>query len=204
MVCTTQTTLPIRTRIVQEPSLLSLALALVRALDAAQNDTEAISILAQQAERFPGIVAVDFAPDQKPSHCFLNGSAIAAPVRANGNAWGVLRSRCSSGHARNQVVTEFLANQLALTLNKLQTNAANAALKQSVQDLNFEIHTRKVLHRARGVVARWYGISEQAAEVRIRTLGERSGRTVAEISNAVIEAEELPVTEATARAGIGE
>lgn len=172
-----------------------MALALVRELAAAESGTAAVSILAQHAGRFPGIIAVDFAPDQKSGHCFLNGSAIAAPVRANGNAWGVLRSRCSPGHARNQFITEFLANQLALTLNKLQTKAANAALQQSVQALNYEIHTRKVLHRARGVVARWYGISEEAAEVRIRTLGERSGRTAAEVSNAVIEAEELPVTD---------
>ena len=194
--CTTQTAVLPAVHILSEPRIYSVALSLVRALAYSTNEAEAIQTVVHHATRFPGISAVEF--EAAGTSACADVTAFRFPVTANGSYWGTLTVRYNPSGRRTQLIAEFLAQELGMSLNRLKAEAVNRQLRESLQGWEHDLHTRKVLHRARGVVARWYGVSEQVAEVRIRTLGDQSGRTVAEVAAAVIEAEELPVAVATA------
>lgn len=192
------------------PDICELAVALTRALALAADYAEVSRIAASHATRFPHILSVTFRPDSKlPGvRSFQSSDGHAAPaavvtahVAANGTTWGSLAAKCSSEEPSSRLVAELLAQQLALALNRIREEAASRALNDELRLLSDEVQTRKVLHRARGVVARWYGISEKSAEVRIRALGRTSGRSVQAVAHAVIEAETLPVFSEVAHAG---
>jgi hypothetical protein len=166
--------------------------------------------MALHASRFHGIGSCAFEPDadtaEIPPFEFLSrtgsgGTNVRTLVVARGVRWGVLTARCGMSETQSRLVVEFLAQQLALALHKVQAEQTKRDCDAALRRMNDELQTRKALHRASGVVAQWYGVSEHVAEVRIRAIGRQSGRSVKTVAAAVIEAETLPIVAVAAACG---
>ena len=189
--------------------LCSLAIALNRDLAQASSFPEVSRTMAVHASRFPGLRSCAFEPDADPTQIppfeyltesDFDGNKVRTLVAANGIRWGTLTAWCSLTETQSRLAVEFLAQQLALALNNIKARELKRKCDDLLRGLNDELQTRKALHRASGVVARWYGVSERAAEVRIRAIGRQSGRSVKTVATAVIEAETLPIVSASVRA----
>jgi hypothetical protein len=157
-----------------------------------------LQAIAEAALRIPGVrglkvedgpLLTAFGPIASGSHGTSHTTSVT--VEANGRSWGQLRLT-TTGEARS--FADFLGQQVALLLNRLDLIRRHDALRAQAKRLSARLETRKNLHRAGGLVARARGISDRAALQLLVTHARKSRRSLNRIAEAVLLGYEAPLT----------
>ncbi len=114
-------------------------------------------------------------------------SLLSVPLCVKGKVIGVLNSYTSSRHKFSKEEIDILtavANQAAVAIEN-----ANLILKSKL--IEEELKTRKFVERAKGILMKSQGISEEEAYRKIQKQAMDTRRTMREIAEAVILAKEL-------------
>lgn len=112
-------------------------------------------------------------------------------VKANGRDWGrlALDVNVNAVNSRGQ----FFGQQLALLLNRLELVRELNLRRAQAQRLSERIETRKILHRASGLVARKRGISTLEALQILVQQARRERRRLNQVAEMVLLGYEVPV-----------
>jgi len=114
-------------------------------------------------------------------------SLLSVPLSVKNKVIGVLNSYTSARHKFSKEETEILtsvANQAAVAIEN-----ANLMLKSKM--IEEELKTRKIVERAKGILMKTQGISEDEAYRKIQKQAMNARRTMREIAEAIILAKEL-------------
>jgi signal transduction protein with GAF and PtsI domain len=114
-------------------------------------------------------------------------SLLSVPLCVKGKVIGVLNSYTSYKHKFTKEETEILtavANQAAVVIEN-----ANLMLKSRL--IEEELKTRKFVERAKGILMKLQGISEEQAYKKIQRQAMNTRRTMREIAEAIILAKGL-------------
>jgi len=114
-------------------------------------------------------------------------SMLSVPMSVRGRIIGVLNVYTSKPHrfTRNQIeVLSSIAHQAAIAIE-------NTELMVKTRVIQEELETRKKVERAKGILMRTRQISEEEAYERIRKFSMDSRKTMREIAEAIILAEEV-------------
>jgi hypothetical protein len=185
-----------RVRSLSEREAICLAGPLI---SAAIDVPSGLESLAAVALRVPGLHRLQFTllpPKRKgqilewslpetPAPC---GSAMAA-LAANGYTHGRLRiffePRIHSLESPLRFA-RFLAQQAALMLNRLELAALRESRLRRLARLRQRLETRKIVHRARGILAEVRGIPEAEALALLFRCAHRSRRPLHRLAEAII------------------
>jgi AmiR/NasT family two-component response regulator len=111
-----------------------------------------------------------------------------ARIEANGQDWGELRLRFSLEQtevASPVKLARYLAQQIASAIHNAELASSNRTLAKGLAELKDEVATRKILERAKGVLAETQNLAPARAEALLKRHSERTGRSLREISEAV-------------------
>jgi signal transduction protein with GAF and PtsI domain len=114
-------------------------------------------------------------------------SLLCVPLSVKGKVIGVLNSYTSVKHRFTKEEINILtavANQAAVAIEN-----ANLLLKSKM--IEEELKTRKIVERAKGILMKSQGISEEEAYKKIQRQAMNTRRTMREIAEAIILAKEL-------------
>jgi uroporphyrinogen-III synthase len=76
-------------------------------------------------------------------------------------------------------------------ISKAKLQEENSRLAQEAGDMKRELETRKVVERAKGILMRNHGLTEEEAYLRLRGEARRMRRPMKDLAEAVILAEDL-------------
>lgn len=85
----------------------------------------------------------------------------------------------------------FIGEQMGNAVARAHLAAENARLTEETQEIRRELETRKVVERAKGILQRSHGLTEEEAYLRLRGESRRMRRPMKELAEAIILAEEL-------------
>ena len=114
-------------------------------------------------------------------------SLLAVPLCVKGKVIGILNSYTSDKHKFTKEETDVLtavANQAAVAIEN-----ANLMLKSRM--IEEELKTRKFVERAKGILMKSQGVSEDEAYKKIQKQAMNTRRTMREIAEAIILAKEM-------------
>lgn len=114
-------------------------------------------------------------------------SLLCVPLCVKGRVIGVLNSYTSVKHrfTRDEInILTVVANQAAVAIEN-----ANLMLKSKL--IEEQLKTRKSVERAKGILMKWQGVSEEEAFKKIQRQAMNARRTMREIAEAIIMAKEL-------------
>jgi uroporphyrinogen-III synthase len=112
---------------------------------------------------------------------------LSVPLVSGGDVVGVINvhHRRSHPHAASEVsLLTFIGEQMGNAV-------ARAALYEENLRLQEELRTRKAVERAKGILQKNHGLSEEEAYLRLRGESRRMRRPMRELAEAIILAEEL-------------
>jgi len=112
---------------------------------------------------------------------------LSVPMEVKGKVVGVINCYTSNRHKFRQVEIDMLtavANQAAIVIENFRLVVESKVIKE-------ELESRKVIERAKGILMKREDLSEQEAYKRIRKYSMDNRKTMREISEAIIVAEEM-------------
>lgn len=148
----------------------------------------ALKEIAAAVLRFGGVLRFEREPDAMPDSMMIL-------VRAHGVTWGSLRIHFDPALAQVEAAegfTRFVAQQVASVLHRLSLLDEMEAHQRRLAILQRRLETRKVVHRARGIVAQARGISESEALRLMKRQARVSRRSLSQLSQALIGGFETP------------
>lgn len=110
---------------------------------------------------------------------------LSVPLVSGGEVIGVitLHHREAHAHSVEQIaLMAYLGEQIGGAVGR-------ARLEEEAAEIKRQLETRKLVERAKGILQRNYGLSEEEAYLRLRNESRRTRRAVAELAHAVILAE---------------
>ncbi|MBN2097869.1 MAG: GAF and ANTAR domain-containing protein [Candidatus Omnitrophica bacterium] len=114
-------------------------------------------------------------------------SLLSVPLVFKGKAIGVLNSYTSSPHkfSKNEInILRSIANQAAVVIENFRLVVETKVIKE-------ELESRKAVERAKGILMKQQGLSEQEAYQRIRKYSMDNRKSMREVSEAIILSEDL-------------
>ncbi len=119
---------------------------------------------------------------------------LSVPIVANGETIGVVNvhHRRAHEHTEQEIsLAKFVGEQMGNAISRAKLVEENVRLSQETEEIKRELETRKVVERAKGIMMRNHGLSEEEAYLRLRGEARRMRRTMKELAEAIILAEEL-------------
>ncbi len=119
---------------------------------------------------------------------------LSVPIVANGETIGVVNvhHRRAHEHTEQEIsLVKFVGEQMGNAISRAKLVEENVRLSQETEEIKRELETRKVVERAKGIMMRNHGLSEEEAYLRLRGEARRLRRTMKELAEAIILAEEL-------------
>ena len=114
----------------------------------------------------------------------MSCSTAAAPVNVH--------HRRAHKHTEQEIsLVKFVGEQMGNAISRAKLVEENLRLSQETEEIKRELETRKVVERAKGIMMRNHGLSEEEAYLRLRGEARRMRRTMKELAEAIILAEEL-------------
>jgi len=107
---------------------------------------------------------------------------LSVPLVSGGETIGVitLHHREAHQHAAEEIaLMTFLGEQMGGVI-------ARARLEDETEDLKRQLETRKLVERAKGILQRNHGLTEEAAYFRLRNESRRTRRPLGELAQAII------------------
>ena len=114
-------------------------------------------------------------------------SLLSVPLVFKGGVIGVLNSYTATHHkfTKNEIdILRSIANQAAVVIENFRLVVESKVIKE-------ELETRKIVERAKGILMRAEGLSEDEAYKRIRKCSMDNRRSMKEISEAIIINDEI-------------
>ncbi len=112
-------------------------------------------------------------------------SLLAAPLISRGKVIGALNVQTRAGHTYTHDEVELLSIIADVAAGELE----KAVLYEEIGGLKEALETRKLVERAKGILMKRYGISEQEAFERIHNQSRSMRKSMRELAEAIIIAE---------------
>ena len=119
---------------------------------------------------------------------------LSVPIVANGETIGVVNvhHRKPHDHTEQEIaLVKFVGEQMGNAISRAKLVEENQRLAQEAGEIKRELETRKVVERAKGILMRNHGLTEEESYLRLRGEARRMRRTMKELAEAIILAEEL-------------
>lgn len=119
---------------------------------------------------------------------------LSVPLVSGGEVIGIvnIHHREPHQHRADQIaLVTFIGEQMGNALAKSMLDTNNAALEEEARALRRELDARKVIERAKGILQQREKISEEEAYLRLRQQSRRLQKSMRELAEAVILADEI-------------
>lgn len=119
---------------------------------------------------------------------------LSVPLVCGGDLIGVVNvhHRLPHEHSAEEIaLMTFIGEQLGVTIAKSLLERENARLTEETAEMKRELETRKIVERAKGLLQRKFGISEEDAYFRLRNQSRRLRRPMRDLAEAIILSEDL-------------
>jgi uroporphyrinogen-III synthase len=119
---------------------------------------------------------------------------LSAPLVSNGEAIGVVNVHHREPHSHNpeEIATlVFAGEQLGVAISRSLLEEEKARLLDETREMKRVLETRKLVERAKGILQRQRGISEEEAYLQLRSQSRRMRRPMRDLAEAVILADDL-------------
>ncbi|MCC6591079.1 MAG: GAF domain-containing protein [Bryobacterales bacterium] len=119
---------------------------------------------------------------------------LSVPLISGGEVIGVINvhHRQRHGHSPEEVsLVTFVGEQMGNAIARAKLMEEVAKLAEEAGEARRELETRKVVERAKGILQRNHGLTEEEAYLRLRGESRRMRRPMKELAEAIILAEEL-------------
>jgi uroporphyrinogen-III synthase len=119
---------------------------------------------------------------------------LSVPLVTKGKAIGVINvhHRQKHDHTPEEIATiSFIGEQMGSAIAKSLLEEENERLTQETADMKRQLETRKVVERAKGILQRRHGLTEEEAYLRMRNESRRLRRPMKDLADAIILSEEL-------------
>jgi two-component system, response regulator PdtaR len=119
---------------------------------------------------------------------------LSVPLVSGGDLVGVINVHHRESHTHSEWEIgrlRFVGEQLGLAVAKSLLAEQNSRLIEETQEFKRELETRKVLERAKGILQRKMGLSEEEAYLMLRDQSRKLRKPMKELAEAVILFEEM-------------
>jgi len=119
---------------------------------------------------------------------------LSAPLVSKGEAIGVVNAhhREPHHHSPDEVATlVFIGEQLGVAISSSLLEEDKRRLIEETEEMKRVLETRKLVERAKGILQRQRGITEEEAYLHLRNQSRRMRRPMRELAEAIILAEDL-------------
>jgi uroporphyrinogen-III synthase len=119
---------------------------------------------------------------------------LSVPLVSGGEVIGVINvhHREQHDHRPDEVsLLTFVGEQMGNAVARARLAEENARLLEETLEMKRELETRKLVERAKGILQRNHGLTEEEAYLRLRGESRRMRRPMKELAEAIILAEEL-------------
>ena len=119
---------------------------------------------------------------------------LSVPLVSGGEVIGVINvhHRDAHDHTPEEVaLLTFVGEQMGNAVARAKLEEENARLQEETLVMKRELETRKLVERAKGILQRNHGLTEEEAYLRLRGESRRMRRPMKELAEAIILAEEL-------------
>jgi signal transduction protein with GAF and PtsI domain len=119
---------------------------------------------------------------------------LSVPLVSGGDVIGVVNvhHREPHEHTPEEIGTlVFIGEQLGVAIAKAALEEENARLLEATLEMRRELETRKLVERAKGILQRRHGLTEEEAYLRLRDQSRRLRRPMKELAEAIILSEEV-------------
>jgi hypothetical protein len=125
----------------------------------------------------------------KSESSFATCARISAPIRAQGRNFGTIDLYFESAtfaDFEQLPLAKFLGEQIGLLLAGKRLGRENRRLLAEVHEMQRELELRKIVQRARGILAVAYNSTDEEAMQRIQQQSIRLGKPIVEIAESII------------------
>lgn len=119
---------------------------------------------------------------------------VSVPLTSGGELIGVINvhHRKPRKHSSEELsLLTFIGEQMGGAMSRAKLEEENSRLQEEAAELKRELETRKVVERAKGILQRNHGLTEEEAYLRLRNESRRMRRPMKDLAEAIILAEEL-------------
>ena len=119
---------------------------------------------------------------------------LSVPLVTKGKAIGVvnIHHREMHAHAPEEIATiSFIGEQMGTAIAKTLLEEENLRLAEETAEIKRQLETRKSVERAKGLLQKRHGLSEEEAYLRMRNESRRLRRPMKDLAYAIILSEEL-------------
>jgi signal transduction protein with GAF and PtsI domain len=127
---------------------------------------------------------------------------LSVPLVNKGKAIGVINvhHRAKHEHTPEEIATiSFIGEQMGSAIAKSLLEEENARLTEETAEMKRQLETRKAVERAKGILQKRNGLSEEEAYLRMRNESRRLRRPMKDLADAIILSEELARKESSAQ-----
>jgi uroporphyrinogen-III synthase len=128
---------------------------------------------------------------------------LSVPLVNKGKAIGVINvhHRAKHEHTPEEISTiSFIGEQMGSAIAKSLLEEDNARLTEETAEMKRQLETRKAVERAKGILQKRHGLSEEESYLRMRNESRRLRRPMKDLADAIILSEELSRKDGTGAA----
>ncbi|HLJ47453.1 MAG TPA: GAF domain-containing protein [Bryobacteraceae bacterium] len=119
---------------------------------------------------------------------------LSVPLISGGSTIGIINVHHREAHGytdREIALVTFIGEQIGNALAKSLLEEENGRLAAEAREMRSQLEARKVIERAKGILQRRDGITEEEAYLRLRNQSRRLQRPMKELADAIILADEI-------------
>jgi signal transduction protein with GAF and PtsI domain len=119
---------------------------------------------------------------------------LSVPLISGGEVIGVINVHHREPHEQTPEevsLLTFVGEQMGNAVARAKLAEQNARLLEETLEMKRELETRKLVERAKGILQRNHGLTEEEAYLRLRGESRRMRRPMKDLAEAIILAEEL-------------
>lgn len=119
---------------------------------------------------------------------------LSVPLVSGGELIGVLNTHHKNIHEHSSTevaLMTFLGEQMGVAIAKSQLVEEKSRLMEEALELKKQLETRKYVERAKGIMQRKYGLTEEEAYLKLRNESRRLRKPMRDLAEAIIISEEL-------------
>jgi signal transduction protein with GAF and PtsI domain len=119
---------------------------------------------------------------------------LSVPLISGGKILGVINvhHKLAHRHTTEEItLLTYVAEQMGGAIAKAKLLEQNARLMAETLEMKRLLEARKVIERAKGILQRWHGMTEEEAYMDLRSQSRRLRRPMQELAQAIILSDEL-------------
>jgi uroporphyrinogen-III synthase len=119
---------------------------------------------------------------------------LSVPLVSGGDVIGVINVHHKPPHTHTEeevALLTFMGEQIGGAILKSRLTEENVRLQEETLEMKSQLETRKLVERAKGILQAKYKLSEDAAYLRLRNESRRLRRSLRDLAEAIILAEDV-------------